>query len=215
MQTCTLQRNSLNLDNSIKNPGILLGFFFILRIIIQMKKYITISFLILAGIFTYLVFKGQYFSFLSSTEAPVPSRVLTRADSIQKLVTAELRDYDDKPIKLDESKFEETRSVILHFWASWCAPCIAEVPELIAFAKRNKDVAYVIVSVDEDQKDIQKFLKSFPGFGSKIFIKIWDGPSRLSTYFDVDRLPMSIVIRANQTDLQYIRSAVDWKNFKL
>lgn len=180
-----------------------------------MKKYITIAFLILSGVFIYLVFKGQYFSFSKKNTLPVPSQALKKSDVIKKLIEADLKDYNGKSIKIDEAGLQGNQAIVLHFWASWCAPCIVEVPELVSFSKKNKDVVYVIVSVDEDRKDILKFLKSFPEFDSKKYIKIWDGPSRLSTYFDVDRLPMSIIVRENQTDLQYIRSAVDWKNFKL
>jgi thiol-disulfide isomerase/thioredoxin len=41
--------------------------------------------------------------------------------------------------------------VVLNFWATWCAPCRAEMPMLIAAAKanRNPDLEFIAVSVDD------------------------------------------------------------------
>ncbi|AEQ50726.1 TlpA family protein disulfide reductase [Pelagibacterium halotolerans] len=37
---------------------------------------------------------------------------------------------------------------IIHFWATWCAPCLEELPQLDAFAKRLEPGELVVVSVD-------------------------------------------------------------------
>lgn len=39
--------------------------------------------------------------------------------------------------------------VVLNFWATWCAPCVKEFPELVSLAARRKDVAFVSVSIDD------------------------------------------------------------------
>ncbi|NMB77347.1 MAG: TlpA family protein disulfide reductase [Myxococcales bacterium] len=44
------------------------------------------------------------------------------------------------------------RHLLVNFWASWCAPCIEELPHLAALARllRNRELRLVLVSVDED-----------------------------------------------------------------
>lgn len=53
--------------------------------------------------------------------------------------------------------------VILNFWASWCAPCVAEMPSMVQMAQRMKDkgVVVVAVSIDVDDSAYHKFLKDY------------------------------------------------------
>lgn len=53
---------------------------------------------------------------------------------------------------------------VINFWATWCPPCVAEIPELAAFYKENKDkgVAFLAISLDspdEIEKTVNPFLK--------------------------------------------------------
>jgi cytochrome c biogenesis protein CcmG, thiol:disulfide interchange protein DsbE len=51
--------------------------------------------------------------------------------------------------------------VVLNFWATWCPPCIEEMPSLVQMQKRMQDkgVTVLAVSVDDDADDYHKFLK--------------------------------------------------------
>ena len=54
----------------------------------------------------------------------------------------------------------EGKVIILNFWATWCAPCIAEFPILLEQAKkRSEDTVLIAISVDENQDNIEKFFK--------------------------------------------------------
>jgi peroxiredoxin len=50
------------------------------------------------------------------------------------------------------------RVVVLSFWATWCAPCIEEMPSLLELHHDQPDLAVVAVSVDEDQDAYSRFL---------------------------------------------------------
>ncbi len=53
------------------------------------------------------------------------------------------------------------KAKVVNFWATWCAPCIGEMPILNEMAKRyaSKDVTFVAVSVDENgPADVKPFL---------------------------------------------------------
>ncbi len=51
--------------------------------------------------------------------------------------------------------------VVLNFWATWCPPCIEEMPSLVQMQKKfqGKDVTVLAVSVDDDADAYHKFLK--------------------------------------------------------
>jgi peroxiredoxin len=50
------------------------------------------------------------------------------------------------------------RVVVLSFWATWCAPCIEEMPSLLALHHDEPGLAIVAISTDEDQEAYNSFL---------------------------------------------------------
>lgn len=54
------------------------------------------------------------------------------------------------------------KGFILHFWATWCPPCREEMPALVKFfrdTKGDRKVEFLAVSVDEDWKVVDAWLK--------------------------------------------------------
>ena len=48
---------------------------------------------------------------------------------------------------------------IINFWATWCPPCQAEIPDLAAFHAAHKDtVDFYAVNLQEDAQPVQKFM---------------------------------------------------------
>jgi thiol-disulfide isomerase/thioredoxin len=68
-----------------------------------------------------------------------------------------LADLDGKPLTLANS---HGKVILLNFWATWCGPCRAEIPDLVELQKKYKDRLQVIgLVVDgEDQNEIKKFV---------------------------------------------------------
>jgi cytochrome c biogenesis protein CcmG/thiol:disulfide interchange protein DsbE len=64
----------------------------------------------------------------------------------------------DRTISLSQYR---GKIVVLNFWASWCPPCVEELPSLEQMQTdlQSKGVVVVGVSVDTDAGDYQKFLK--------------------------------------------------------
>jgi cytochrome c biogenesis protein CcmG/thiol:disulfide interchange protein DsbE len=59
-----------------------------------------------------------------------------------------LQSLDAKPIALADSR---GKVILLNFWATWCGPCRAEIPDLIALQRRYQDRLQIIgLTVDED-----------------------------------------------------------------
>ena len=68
----------------------------------------------------------------------------------------------DRGHKLTPSDFGG-KLLVLNFWATWCAPCVEEVPSLNAFQKvlASKGVVVLGVSVDSNEKQYRRFLENF------------------------------------------------------
>lgn len=53
--------------------------------------------------------------------------------------------------------------VVINWWATWCVPCIKELPEISAFVAQRKNVVAIGLAFDESEKaDIVEFLKKRP-----------------------------------------------------
>jgi cytochrome c biogenesis protein CcmG, thiol:disulfide interchange protein DsbE len=68
-----------------------------------------------------------------------------------------MRDIHNKAYELTDFK---GRIIIINFWASWCAPCVIEFPQLLDMARAYPDdVTLLTISVDEEKRNIETFLK--------------------------------------------------------
>lgn len=55
------------------------------------------------------------------------------------------------------------KTVLINVWATWCAPCIIEFPDLLKLAAREPErVTLIAISVDQSKDDIQRFLNNLP-----------------------------------------------------
>ncbi len=60
-----------------------------------------------------------------------------------------------------KNHFQKDSLIVLNVWATWCKPCIQEIPDLNEVKKEFKDkgVVFLSISVDKDSIELNKFLK--------------------------------------------------------
>lgn len=186
-----------------------------------MKAKISILFLFLAVALVLGMLKRDWF--FGPTKEEVSSqdvvKEFSKKDVFDFLHQSKFVAYSGQELELDKVKIDAADIVTIHFWASWCAPCVNEVPELIDFVKRvstknSKDLktVFIAVSLDDMPDDLNKFLKSFPEFNKDPFVRVWDKEKAFSKLVDADRLPMTVILNKNIAEARVVRGVVEWKS---
>lgn len=102
------------------------------------------------------------------------------------------KDLDGKPLSLDQYK---GKVVLLDFWATWCEPCMMELPTVQAAYKKYhaKGFDIVGVSLDQDKAALTTFLKESKLPWRQTFDgKVYDGA--IPTLYGVTAIPFAVLI---------------------
>lgn len=82
------------------------------------------------------------------------------AHQLEGLWSAEFPSPDDGQVRLSDFR---GRPLVLNFWATWCPPCVAEMPLLDAFFRQNQAKGWQVLGLAVDQRvRVQAFLRSNP-----------------------------------------------------
>jgi cytochrome c biogenesis protein CcmG, thiol:disulfide interchange protein DsbE len=98
--------------------------------------------------------------------------------------------------------------VVLNFWATWCAPCVEEMPSLVQLQQRFKDkgLSVVGVSIDVDGDAYRKFLKDY-----KIdFVTVRDPDQKTSSLYGTFKWPETYIIDRDGIVRRKFIGPVEW-----
>lgn len=103
--------------------------------------------------------------------------------------------------------------VILSFWASWCAPCLEELPTFAQIAKRFGDRGLRIIPVNvEEGDDGKNFAQKFWSTQNFAMPSFFDTSKALAAQFQVEMLPANFVIDREGRLAFSSFGANDWTN---
>ncbi len=103
----------------------------------------------------------------------------------------ELTDLDGRLVSLTDLR---GRPVILNFWASWCAPCRAEMPALQAVADEYAERGLVILAVNAAFQDRAEDAVAFVAQNGLTFPILLDRDGQVNRRYQVHSLPTTFFI---------------------
>jgi thiol-disulfide isomerase/thioredoxin/tetratricopeptide (TPR) repeat protein len=122
------------------------------------------------------------------------------ADTLRRKFTNEpvgelqLESIDGRNLKLADLK---GKVVLIDFWATWCGPCVAEIPSLKKLQEKHKDRLEIIaVSIDEDSRKVRPFVSE-----NQLNFLVSHSPA-LGKQFKATSIPTSLFID-KQGNLRY------------
>ena len=137
-----------------------------------------------------------------------PESVLKQTENNQSVPNFSFTGTDGKTLSIKDFQGKVS---ILNFWASWCTPCIKELPLFLKAANENpKDLIFIGLSSDLEKEKMIRFLKKqkFDISQKNIFFAL-DSENITQSLFQTFRLPETILIDKNQIMRTKIIGA-DW-----
>ena len=97
--------------------------------------------------------------------------------------------------------------VVLNFWATWCPPCVEEMPSLVKLQSNLKDrVVVLAVSVDEDERSYRAFLKK----NNVDLLTVRDPQQKSNELYGTFKFPETYVIDRQGVVQRKFIGPVDW-----
>lgn len=122
-----------------------------------------------------------------------------------------VQDRAGQPIRLSDLR---GKVVFVNFWATWCPPCRAEIPDLEELAEKMRHVPFEIfaVSSDESWAEIDQF---FGGKESRMLIGLDPNKQAIAATYGTEKLPETYVVdRDGRLRLRFI-NAQPWADERI
>lgn len=120
----------------------------------------------------------------------------------------------DQDVVLDGQSWlsQSERGGFVHFWGTWCAPCEAEFPAFLDFAEKfvDKGVQFLLIAVNDQRKDVVKFLKRFPNLPSNVTIVIDENGETLPNFGTV-KVPETYLFSSSGKNLNKFIGPQEWQ----
>jgi thiol-disulfide isomerase/thioredoxin len=100
------------------------------------------------------------------------------------------------------------RTVLLNFWATWCGPCIEELPSLLELHRDDPGLTILAISIDEDPDAYANFLRN----RHIDLITVRDPHQTAASLFHTDMWPETYLIDRNGVIRRKFVGATDWSD---
>ncbi|OAN44689.1 thiol-disulfide isomerase [Paramagnetospirillum marisnigri] len=102
------------------------------------------------------------------------------------------------------------RPTVINFWATWCIPCVRELPTLGAFAPMAAAAGIDILTVSEDKEGAAPALKLLEEKGLTHLALVVDADGSVAKAANVRGMPTSLIIDARGYEIARMQGEVDW-----
>lgn len=127
----------------------------------------------------------------AQAQEPELSHKLTRISEPFQVADFVLEDMDGKSHSLHDYR---GKVVLINFWATWCTPCVREIPSMERLYQALRDKPFIVLAVNqwENADHVFPFMGQLDVFPT--FPILFDPKSEVSQAFGVKGLPTSYII---------------------
>ena len=166
----------------------------------------------------------QMLPLLASHSYPMQAIDMTAPAEIRSGIDLYLREFDGQlepgPLQLVDVNGETFRRegfdgqvTLINFWATWCPPCVEEIPSLNRLASRFEGRPFELISINyaEDSETVAEFMQQV----AVDFPVLLDSDGSLSKSWNVISFPSTFVLDSNGKLRYGVNAAIDWDSEEL
>ena len=143
--------------------------------------------------------------------SPQPAQLLDRSQAGKPAPTASFLAPDGRKVSLADFR---GKPVLLNLWATWCLPCVTEMPQLDTLAGQHKDLQVVTVSQDSGdggKKKAQDFFAQKKFANLKLYL---DPDMALMDVFLAQSLPTTVLFDKDGKEVWRLTGPEEWTGKK-
>jgi thiol-disulfide isomerase/thioredoxin len=128
-------------------------------------------------------------------------------DPPEQIAAPTFQDKLGRPVSLDSFK---GKVVVLNFWATWCPPCVAEMPALDKLQADMGGKDFTVVAVSTDRQGIKKSAPFYRRAGIKNLDLYNDTRGNMLDAFKAKSLPVTVLLDRQGRVIGRIEGAAQW-----
>ena len=168
------------------------------------SKNFRLAVTLLAGALALLAYESFYY--FSAPTLDTDQKALLAWEGV-RAPDFSVTNVDGQAIRLSDLK---GKRVIVNFWATWCVPCLAEIPNFTKLRAETSPTNLVILGLSTDDAATQKTFAQRNGVNYPLAI-LQNVPS---PYQDIDKIPVTMVIDRNGVIQRVLFYAQDFKTLE-
>ena len=102
------------------------------------------------------------------------------------------------------------KGLILNFWATWCPPCVKEMPALIKLKKIIENDNILILALSEDRGGAKTVISFFENQGLEGLDALVDKKGKVAHEYEIQGLPVSLLIDKEGLERGRVIGIADW-----
>lgn len=167
------------------------------------RALIPVAIILVCVLFGLSILKSRTNEHERAAHSPIDRIELSAGNVIPDL---ELTRLDDSTRKISEIG---AKVLLINFWATWCGPCVQEMPSINKLRKEFRDRGFEVVgiNVDENPKEVLAAFQKRIGIEFESYV---DPNGRLADAFDVHGIPFTVVIDSERRILAVERGDRNW-----
>lgn len=132
-----------------------------------------------------------------ASDLPEEQRIAEQNQMSESKEIQKAPDFIVFDVKGNEVRFSDYagKPIVLNFWASWCPPCKAELPDFEnAYLEQKEDVVFLMVNMTDGQRETQEKAFSYIEDKEYTFPVFYDLDMNVASVYGITSLPTTVFI---------------------
>lgn len=118
--------------------------------------------------------------------------------------TLDVTDMEGNPVRMEQYA---GKRIFLNFWATWCGPCLAEMPSMDKVRQQLENEGYVFVLISDEQPETLRAFRDRRGFGFD-YLRLNQSIKTVGIF----SIPQTYLIDSNGKIAQAITGSTNWES---